>query len=192
MTGILNAMVGLNGVATLPAFHVFSTPGATTDTVPVGATTAVIEVWGAAGGGGLQQTAPNNGGGGGGSGGYARTSLSVAGHSGQTLNITIGNPGSATTVASGTLTVASMSAPSGVVGADGSAGSAGGAAGATGTGGTVTNSVGIAGGPGDRGDFSGGTGALAVTGVNGTGPPGGHGGITQTSGVPGKVVIKYT
>jgi hypothetical protein len=166
----------------------FNAAGSFTETIPAGATTAIIEAWGPGGnGGGVGSTL---GGGGGGSGGYCRTSLSVTGSAGKTLNITIGAAGSATTVISGTQTITSMNAPSGANGVSGNSGGAGGG-GSSGTGGTVANLTGNTGTAGGA-TQTGGAGAAGIAGVNGTGGAGGHGGNTLTSGQDGQVVIKYT
>ena len=191
------------GQAFSPVTHIYSAHGSFTETIPAGASSVVIEVWGATGGGGNGSGTGCNvkGGGGGGSGGYSRSSsMSVLGHSGQTMAYTVGTGGSsgssgvASTVSSGTFTIASTLNGGG--GAGGGVGTGGlGGAGGSASGGSV-NTIGNTGDSGGLGNL-GGNGGLAVTGVYGTGTRGGHGGYTisnsgWTAGNDGVVVFYYT
>lgn len=183
----------------------YTTGTSATETVPNGATTVVIEAFGAGGGGGGGRSGcSGNGGGGGGGGGYVRSSYACSG--GQTIAYTVpaggtnggiganGGNGSGSVVASGTLSITTMTAPGGGGGIAGSSGGAGGAAGATGSGGNVANSTGNTGGA--HAGCVGGAGGAGVTGVNGyNGLAGGTGGPVGSLGLTGgtgRVVFKYS
>lgn len=143
-----------------------------TETIVTGATTLVIEVWGAGGGGskGIGIGCATNYGGGGGSGGYSRTSISVSGHSGQTLAYSVGpygiggsgataaTAGGNSTVSSGTFSVTTLNGNGGGAGTTSAAGAAG-----TASGGTVANTSGAAG----QAPYNAGSGGNPVTGIGG-------------------------
>jgi hypothetical protein len=174
--------------------RVYSSTGTGTETIPSGVATLICEVWGATGIGGKGKDAFDYQGGGGGSGGYCRTSISVAGHSGQTMTYTVGAAEvSASTVVSGTFTITSMTGPLGGNGGDasGSGGGSAGAAGAIGTGGTVANVTGNAGHPGYPN--SDGNPGAGVVGVHGTGANGGRGSYLNTNnlGHDGLIIFNY-
>jgi hypothetical protein len=183
--GIQQMLLAVGPVFT-PVTRTYTTATTATETIPVGATTVVIECFGATGLG-----AHGDGsfkGGGGGSGGYSRTSHACSG--GQTLSYVVGQAASSgSSVSSGTLAITTMTGPLGGNGSIGSGSSGtGGAAGATGTGGTAANSVGNAG-------ATGGNGGAGVTGVNGSGAPGGNGNITVGTNNPGNdgvIIFSYT
>lgn len=185
--------------------HTYTTPTTAFETIPSGVTTCVIEVFGPGGGGGGGFSAGgNSGGGGGGSGGYARTSISVSGAAGLTMQYTVGasgnpsNPGGTSSVISGTFTVAAMTGNSGAGGGNatglGVAGTGG--VGGTSSGGTAVNTSGNHGGNGTNNAGGGlaGFGAAGVSGINFGGFSGGNGGTTSTgfSGGTGAVVFSYT
>ncbi len=193
--GVLQALLAAAGFISVT--NTYGTNGTYTETVPLGATTAVIEVWGSsgAGGAGFGAGCTAEPGGGASSGSYAKTSFSVAGQSGHTWTLVVGAAGGApaSTVTAGTVTgFTTMSAPAGIIGGAGSSGTPGtvGPQPAIATGGTVTNSRGTVGGPGA-------VGGAGVVGTNGTGNAGGHGGanaggLGRTFGGDGLVVVKYT
>ena len=75
--------------------RIYSTPGSFSDTIPSGATTATVEVWGGGGFAGDSWNAGgmcpyNSSGGAAGSGGYARTVVTVSGAGGGTFTGTVG------------------------------------------------------------------------------------------------------
>lgn len=182
------------------------TSGTGTETIPANVTTCVIEVFGASGGGGSRFNAGGgnfSGGGGAGSGGYSRTSVTVSGHSGQTMTYSVGAagaPGAAggtTTVVAGTFSLTTMTANTGAAGGNAPSGVAGGTGGAGGTasGGTAVNTsgnggsagtnvagggLGGAGGTGVPGIYAGGNAGAAGTGPAGIGNSGGAGIIAFT------------
>lgn len=182
--------------------HTYSSAVSSSETIPNGATTATIEVWGASGGGGAGggPACAGRGGGGGASGGYSKSVLNVSTANGQTLNFTVGAAGStlggsgtASAISSGSFSLTAMTANGGT----------GGAAGAVGTGGTggtaaggntsnITGNNGTSGGPGNPG----GSGGAGHAGTNGTGTTGGTGGSFAgqpgTAGGNGLIVFKYT
>jgi hypothetical protein len=112
----------------------YVTAGSFTETIPAGYTTATIEVWGGGGGTGAHYSS-----GGccpydvyssaGGSGGYSRSVISVAGQGGKTLGVTVGaggagssvnyygSTGSSSSVASGTLSITTVTGGGGAPGA---------------------------------------------------------------------------
>ncbi len=186
-----------------PVTHSYSTPGAGNETIPVGASTVTIEVWGASGGGnkGSGSGCGATKGPGGGGGGYALTVGNVASANGQTINYSIGTlgiaaggAGTASTVSTGTFSLPTMTGNGGSGGGAGGGGGLGGAGG-TGTGGNTTNT---SGGTGHDGQGAGGTGlgGAGVSGINGSGASGGAGGLgAAANGSPGGnglVVFKYT
>jgi hypothetical protein len=185
-----------------PVTSSYSTPGAATETVPVGASSVTIEVWGASAGGnkGSGSICAAVSGPGGGAGGYARTVLNVASAAGQTINLTVGTRGSAlggagtaSSVSTGTFSLTTMTGNGGAGGTSGGAGTGG--AGGTATGGNTANTTGGAGSNGENAGGNGGGGA-AVIGINGTGSAGGQGGLgaaqTGSPGGNGLVIFKYT
>lgn len=187
----------------------FTTNGTFADqAVPTGATTAVIEVFGASGDGGSSNGIAGcnfREGGGGGSGAYAKTTLNVSALNGKTFNIVIAarNTASNTTVSVGTTNPVTgftqMVAPYGGNGGNATATPAYGGPGAAGTiatGGTDLNQTGNAGLGGSNLCTPGAPGA-GKTGTNGNGGAGGQGGTntsnsTRTNGVDGRVYIRYT
>lgn len=198
------------GTASNVVTRVYQTPGSFTETVPVGYTTLTLEVWGGSAGGGPWFNAGGgniSGGGGGGAGGYARSSISVAGLGGDTVSFTVGaagnnsgNPGpgdgTSSSATSGTLPMTTMTCTGGVHGTGavslGVAG-AGGAAG-TATGGTVVNTSGNAGTAGTNNAGGGlfGQGGFGIPGINGGGNKGGNGGgVAAQPGGVGIVIFNY-
>jgi hypothetical protein len=168
MTGILAVLCA--GIYFPPTTHTYTSGTGATETIPVGARNLTIETWGSGGYGG-----PGSGSGcaaksgsGGGAGGYSKTTLSVVASVGKTLTYTVGAvpgvgaAGNASSVSSGTLAIATMTANGGAAGAaDPSAGGAGGTA----SGGTAANTTGGAG----TSSALGGAGGTAVAGVSGSG-----------------------
>ena len=171
-----------------------------TFTIPTGITKLKVTVVGGGGAGGVNGT---TGGGGGGGGGTAITYLTGL-TPGNTLAVTVGAAGSASTVASGTQTISTITGGAGSVGNTNGGGGAGGAA----SGGTL-NIPGGTGGTSDPvsgvGQFSGfggstffaqsvsNTTANQPTGSAGTGyGGGGAGGVTTGgAGAAGVVVFEY-
>lgn len=185
----------------VPVFQNFFTTGPTSATIPVGASSVLIELFGSSGGGnsGSGAGCGKQFGAQGGSGGYARSTFNVAAANGQTISVLIGAAGTGaggtgglSSVTSGSFAIPSMTATGGG-GATPTAFGTGGLAG-SGAGGNTTNSVGNAGHNGD-GVGGGGTGA-GVVGINGNGQAGGTGGFgagtNGSTGGPGLVVMKFT
>lgn len=188
--------------------HIYNTAQTSVETIPTGFTTLTIEVWasGAGGGPSFGSLAGNNlsGGGGGGSGGYARTTISVAGLGGDTLNFTVGAagafdfPGNTSSVSSGTLSITTMTCTGGVNGTSATSSTVPGTGGAAGTatGGTVVNTPGNPGSSGQpfSGGGTGGNPGFGIPGINDGGNPGGRGsGVTAgTAGGVGIVVFQYS
>lgn len=190
--------------------HVYQTPGTFVETVPAGFNNLTLEVWGGSGGGGARFFSGGNGagGGGGGAGGYARSSISVTGLAGLTINLTVGVAGVAaftnggdSIASSGTLVIATLTGSGGLTGGAASSlavagiGGLGGAA----SGGTVVNTPGNAGAAGtnNAGGGGGGTGGFGIAGINGGGNPGGHGaGViafpSGTNGGVGIIIFNYS
>jgi len=177
--------------------RIYTSGSGATETIPVGATNVIIEVWGSGGGGAGQQGAGSliHDGGGGGAAGYCRTSKTLTSANwGQTLHYTVGaqsivtGNGNASSASSGTLSITTMTANGG----SGTTTNAGGAGG-TASGGTAANVTGNAGNSYANGS-AGGTGTTGT--VSGDGSPygaGGHG--TSGSGSKGgtaAVVFYYT
>jgi hypothetical protein len=140
------------------------TSGSGTDTVPNGAHTVAIEVWGAGGGGGKANLLGASGGGGG-SSGYSSSSYSVT--AGQTISYSVaggaasGSSGGASTATSGSLSITTMTANGGAGGAI-----PGGGAGGTASGGNQANTTGSPGTNGTAGPPEpGGDGGGAVSGI---------------------------
>lgn len=162
-----------------------------TETVPDGAVSVLIEVWGPGGDGGDGSPSPGQGGGGGGGGGYCSRSAACAG--GDTLTYTVGTDDPTDSTVSGTLTgggAISMTANTGVDGSTPGTGGAGGLAsggttnlqGQPGSDGTADPSIGGGGGDAPLGGLGGGGG----TGAGGSGTtPGGAGGGSGNTGAPG-------
>ena len=151
----------------LTVLHVYTTAGSGTETIPTGATTCVIEVWGgvSGGGGGSLGNGSTGGGGGGGAGpGYSRSSYTVSGDAGETMAYTVGaagnygsnvfsgtagngTAGGSSSVSSGTFAVTTMTATAGGFGTGGTNSAAGtGGAASTASGGNAVNTAGGAGG----------------------------------------------
>ena|ERR1700752_3333153 len=183
--------------------RIYSTAGTFTETIPTGYTTLVIECWGssAGGGAGFASGCLLSGGGGGGSGAYARTSVSVSGLGGDTLNFTVGaagtagNNGNTSSVSSGTLSITTMICTGGVKGgaAPNATHGGSGGAGGTATGGTILNTSGNSGQAGSI--VLAGAGGMGISGVYDGGNKGGAGtygsGAGQTGGV-GIIVFAYS
>jgi hypothetical protein len=169
-----------------------------TETIPTGAVTVTIEVFGGSGNGGAGNggSCTGRGGGGGGSGGYAKSTYNVAGKGGQTMTVYVGSIGGNSNVISGTFTMTAMGTGGGQPGgaASGGVAGAGGAAGSTGVGGTVTNSAGNPGSAGQSGAI-GGAGGAGVTGTYASGLAGGagasYGSQPVGSGHSGVVIFHY-
>jgi hypothetical protein len=197
-----------NGTISLSNFtgtRIYTSGTAATETIPLGAFTVAIEVWGGNGGGGSSNSSsPFQPGGGGGAGAYVRSSISVTG--GNTFLYTVGAAGAgnqgaqnqpggnggSSVVSAGTQAITTMTAPGA---SGGSATGAGGAGSASGTGGNLNNSSGSTGG-----NFSGTTGGVGAFGIGGfygtTGLSGGNGantgGINGAPGGTGQILFKYT
>lgn len=184
----------------------YTTPTTAFETIPSGVTTLVVEVFGpgGGGGGGFNAGGLQSGGGGGGGGGYSRTSITVAGLGGETIQYTVAvggnpsNPGGTSSVSSGTFSIATMTANSGAGGGNAPNGVTGGASGAggTATGGTASNMTGNPGAAGlnNAGGGTGGAGGAGVSGINFGGFAGGNGGSPGVgfSGGTGAIVFSYT
>jgi hypothetical protein len=190
--GIAQMLIAAGGIAPTLVTHV--TPGSFTETIPAGAGSCVVEVWGPSniGGTGAGTGCAATAGGGGGAGGYGRTSLGVVG--GLTFSYTVGAAnGALSSVSSGTQAITTITANGGAVGGNAPAGLGG--AGGTCSGGTQANTTGGAGNPGSG---IGGSGGSPIAGVNASlGNPGGHGGLSsgntgRTGGQVGGVAFFYT
>jgi hypothetical protein len=201
----LSVVLANTGTSAGTVTRINQTPGTFVETVPTGFTTLTIEVWGGSGGGGggFSGGANGSGGGGAGSGGYSRTTVSVAGLGGDTLNFIVGlaggaaGNGAASSVSSGTLAITTMTANGGALGTNASSLSVAGigGAGGTATGGTVTNTPGNAGANGvnNAGGGGGGLGGFGIAGLTDGGNKGGNGGgfsAGQAGGV-GIVAFQY-
>lgn len=185
--------------------RVYTTPGSFTETIPTGYTTLTLEVWGGSAGGGFWFNAGGgnfSSGGGGGSAGYSRSSISVVGLGGSTLNFTVGaagaggGDGTTSSASSGTLAITTMTCTGGIHGGSASSLSVAGTGGAAGTavGGTVVNTPGNAGAAGVNNAGGGGSGAggFGIPGINGGGAKGGNGGgVTPQPGGVGVVIFSY-
>jgi len=183
--------------------RVYSAAATANETIPAGYSTCTIEVWGATARGGTSLNLGGgniSGGGGGGSAGYARSVVNVSGAGGQTMAYTVGtaggNTGTASTVSSGTFTVATMTGNSGIRGGDASSGAVAGTGGAGGTS-TGGNQVNLTGNPGNNGNNvaaggAGGTGGSGIPGVNYGGRNGTAGGIGSPAGQDGIIVFAYS
>lgn len=193
-----------------PVTHTYSTPGSGTETVPSGATTVAIQVWGG-GGSGAFRNAGAAGGGGGGGGGYTTQTISVSGIS--SFSYTVGSggnavssvqngqAGSASTVSGGAGAV-SMTANGGGAGiATPAAGGAGGTYSGTGTG--TNGSAGTAGSVGNGGNGGaspngGGTATYSSGFADGNAPGGGGTGgnsnydLRSGYGAGGQIIFYYT
>lgn len=168
-------------------FQSFATTG--TETVPSGATSVTIEVWGAGGPGGqpYYDGSQYDSGGGGGGGSYCRSVYSVSG--GDTLAYSAAGYDSVNcTVSSGSKTITTLVGKRGAAGSSASYGVPGTAGGGYGaTGGNVVNQTGNS--------ASGGTPGSAITGLSsaayGDGGSGDNIGST-TPGSQGAVIFRYT
>src|ERR1700727_2833503 len=86
------SLANFYGVSAFTAHsNVITATGLTTFTIPAGASTVLIEVWGPGGGSGAGggSGCGAHGGGGGGGGGYSKLSVSVAGPGGQTIKCNV-------------------------------------------------------------------------------------------------------
>jgi len=185
--------------------RIYTTPGTATETIPVGVTSCTIEVFGGPAGGGTGFNlggGSNSAGGGGGSGAYSRTTVSVSGAGGLTMQYTVGaagvalNAGGLSQVVSGTFSLTTVLANGGSPGvASTSTHPGAGGAGGTASGGTV-NTSGNAGTNGTRGSPGvAGQGGPGVPGINFGGASGGLGGTVgaaQSGTGPGAIVFSYT
>lgn len=183
-----------SGASFVPVMHVYNASGSGTDTIPSGASTLTIEVFGASGAGGAFGSGIGIGGGGG-SGGYARSTYDVSASNGDTLDYSVGAAGSTpagsggnSTVSSGTFTVTTLTANGGGGGGNGGINTPG----APGTGGSASggNAVNDTGNAADS--ISGGAGLI---GVYGAGAPGGYGGYSTgnpTAGGAGLIIFRYS
>jgi hypothetical protein len=197
------------GTSASQTTRIYTTAGAGLETIPTGYNTLTIEVWGGGGGGGLRYINGSiiSGGGGGGGGGYSRTTVSVTGLGGDTINYLVGavgvaatNAGGASTVSSGTLSLTTITANGGGLGGNASSGTVAGtgAAGGTATGGTVVNTTGNAGSAGqtNSGGQAGGGGGFGISGIYDGGGAGGKGGgfplASAQNGGGGIVVFNYS
>lgn len=175
-----------------PRENEYRAAGTYTETVPYGASTLVVELWGSSGDSGRGNIDRITGseiyGGGGGSGSYCRSQYNVTGKGGQTFSVTLQANGSTTssTILSGTITgFTSMIAPGGT----NASGPFGGAGGTIASGGNQTNNSGNNGG--DGGDF-GGAGGLPVAGIYSSGFPGATGLLNIRPGGPAVANFYYT
>lgn len=175
----------------------YNTSGSFTDTIPSGALSVVIEMWGGSAGGGAGHAGgvgAAGGGGGGGSGGYSKTVLTLtAADWGKTLAVVIGAGIATSTISAGTKALTTMTANGGTIGGTTTTSAAGvGGAGGTASGGNTTNTTGNAGANGASGIETGGVGGAGIVGTNGTGPTGGHGQNTISAGATGLAILKYS
>lgn len=142
-----------------------SSAGTQTETVPAGATTCVIRVWGGGGAGGARAA---NVGGGGGGGGYVVKTVAVSG--GQTFNYLVGPGRAGPTSAGGSLNGNQSTVTTGTGPAVTLTGGGGGSGGTTTAGGAGTASGGDTNTPGVAGTVT-----PANGGASGGGAPGGTG-----------------
>jgi len=163
-----------------PVTYSYNTASSGTNTIPSGATTLTLEVWGGSGNGGGYPAY------GGSSGGYCRSTYTVSASAGDTIDWTVGSISGTSTVSSGTYSLTTMTSTGGAAGT-GSPGAVG-----TATGGTVANTSGNA---GQSGQF--GPGGAGIVGIYGTGSSGGYSGANipgyenGTPGGPGLVIFHY-
>lgn len=200
----LRAILLAQKTGTSAVQHLVTTASSGTETIPAGYTTLTLEGWGgtAKGGNGFGAVPGNqSGGGGGGSAGYFRHVVSVSGAGGQTINYTCGAAGgltaTATTITSGTFTIASLTANPGVKGGDAPSGTVGGTGGAggTATGANTVNQTGNTGGNGVNvaGGGTPGAGGAGIPGINYGGSNGtGGSDTTGAAGNPGAISFYYT
>lgn len=170
-----------------PIEHAYSIAGSGTETIPTGASSMTVEIWGGSGQGGVFTGGIGSGGG---SGGYSRTVTSVSGDGGETMSYVVGaagapGSGALSEVVAGSFAITTMIAGGGTE-----------AAGLTpGTGGSATggNAVNTSGNDGQAGGSSGGAGGAGIVGINGTGNPGGNGVsfIPVRPGGAGLIIFKY-
>lgn len=179
-----------------PVTHTYTTGTSATETIPVGASSLIIEDCGSGGGGGTQNS-PNFGAGAG-SGAYVKKTVSVAGASGRTLTYTVGAvgtgatiPGAGTNATASTVVNATFLTSVSLSAGGGTGGNISGVspgAGGTPTGGD-TNTA------GNPGNSSGTGGGLGIVGTNCTTGTGGHGGQQPGFGGDGggaTIVFAYT
>lgn len=194
MTVEATMMMG-EGAALQPVTHNYSAAGSGTETIPAGYTTVVMECWGATGASGGGDPQGKTSGGGAASGSYSRSSYSVSGAGGKTLDYIVASTG-ASSISSGTFAITTLSAPNGNSGTNGtiSVPGSGGTPGAVASGGTAANLAGNAGqdgsGPGSSNTGAGGAGVVGVYATGPDGPPG----TPTVSGLganPGLVVFTY-
>jgi hypothetical protein len=181
-----------------PDIVVYTAPGTFTETIPEGKQSAFMEVWGGGGGGGDGYTSPALTGGTGGNGAYSRSYLNVTFRVAKTMNVVVGQGGTAGTGGSG----GGDGNPSSITGNTYSMTTMTGGQG--GGGGVCNPGLSQSGTPGTTGSASGGTEINSGTsrtgrngfiyGTGGAGGPSGGGGVTFTPGAVGSngaVIITY-
>jgi hypothetical protein len=200
-----NLLAQKNQTGTLT--RIYTTATTAFETIPAGYTNCLIEGGGASAGGGTKFTGGSGttgGGGGGGSGAYFRTTISVAGQGGNTMQYTVGAAGAFdfnggnSSVSSGTFSISTLTAGGGVAGGGATTvnnpgpGGAGGVA----SGGTI-NTPGNPGNSGlpNTGGGTGGAGGAGLSGINYGGANGGRGDgifLPGTAGGVGYIVFQYS
>jgi len=169
-----------------------STTFSATETVPLGVSKCIIELFGAGGGGG-SGTGTGTGGGSGGSGSYVRTTVSVTAGSTFTMSLAstaVGGTSGGNGANGGTSTITgalitTMTAFGGSGGRGTTNGSTAGPAAAAGTGGTDSNLAGLAGAAGVVGTVAGGSGRSGYTEVGASGGTGSNVSINTGPGTSG-------
>lgn len=165
----------------------YTGPSTTTVTIPAGKQQMILELFPDSGLGGHGDGSLK--GGGGGTGGYSKSVYSVSGNAGQTVVITLQQGNStptASTIASGTFSMTTMS---GVGGNPGSVG----AGASPGSGGPVTSGGNQINQPGNDGGSAVGNSRAGqpLIGIYGNGFPGGAGAISATTNNPGLPALAY-
>jgi hypothetical protein len=182
----------LNATATgISSKVVFSTPGASTFTFPLGGTYNVeyVLIGGGGGGGGGGQTTPvgNGSGAGGGAGAETKRGAFIAnGGDGASFTVGAGGGGGGSDTGGGSGGNSTFTAGGGNVSDTSSGGGGGGSGAGTGGGSGATGAYGGGGGGGPGGGGSGGAGTIA-SGQSGSGLTGGFGGF----GAPGGSNVVY-
>lgn len=165
----------------------YTGPSTTTVTIPAGKQQMILELFPDSGLGGHGDGSLK--GGGGGTGGYSKSVYSVSGNAGQTVVVTLQQGNStptASTIASGTFSMTTMS---GVGGNPGSVG----AGASPGSGGPVTSGGNQINQPGNDGGSAVGNSRAGqpLIGIYGNGFPGGAGAISATTNNPGLPALAY-
>lgn len=180
--GIQQMLLGAGGFQ--PTLVIHNAAGSGTEIIPAGASQVTMEVWGPTNPGGLGfgSGCTAQGGGGSGASGYSESFYVCSGL--QTISWFVGGGGSGnpSTVSSGTLSITTMTANSGVIGGNAVLGSGGsGGPGGIATGGNLVNTTGASGNSGDS--SGGGAGGNPTPGVNASlGSIGGNGGRNGAQG----------